>query len=97
MRIKEVLRERGNTEDEIAKRLGNNRVCVSRLLNEKNDMRVSTAEKFAEAIGCSVGELFEAEKDVEFAAFVRFKGIHYTADTLEEFEKVVEEIRSITK
>ena len=97
MRIKEVLRERGITQDEIAKRLGINRVSVSRLLNEKNDMRVSTAEKFAEAIGCSVGELFEAEKDVEFAAFIRFKGIHYTADTLEEFEKIAEEIKSITK
>lgn len=97
MRIKEVLRERGITQDEIAKRLGINRVSVSRLLNDKNDMRVSTAEKFAVAIGCSVGELFEERKDVEFAAFVRFKGIHYTADTLEEFEKVVEEIKSITK
>lgn len=97
MRIKEVLRERGITQDEIAKRLGINRVSVSRLLNEKNDMRVSTAEKFAEAIGCSVGELFEAEKDVEFVAFVRFKGIHYTADSLEEFNTIVEEIRSITK
>ena len=97
MRIKEVLRERGITQDEIAKRLGINRVSVSRLLNEKNDMRVSTAEKFAEAIGCSVVELFEAEKDVEFAAFIRFKGIHYTADSLEEFNNIVEEIKSITK
>ena len=97
MRIKEVLRERGITQDEIAKRIGINRVSVSRLLNEKNDMRVSTAEKFAEAIGCSVGELFEAEKDVDFAAFIRFKGIHYTADTLEEFLKQVEEIKTIAR
>lgn len=96
MRIKEVLKRYGITQDEIAKRLGINRVSVNRLLNDKNDMRVSTAEKFAAAIGCRIGELFEEDKDTDFAAFVRFNGIHYTADTLEEFNTIVEEIRSVT-
>lgn len=97
MRIKEVLKRYGITQDEIAKRLGINRVSVNRLLNDKNDMRVSTAEKFAAAIGCRIGELFEEEKDSDFAAFVRFKGIHYTADSLEEFNTIVDEIKSISK
>lgn len=96
MRIKEVLKRYGITQDEIAKRLGINRVSVNRLLNDKNDMRVSTAEKFAAAIGCRIGELFEEDKDTDFAAFVRYNGIHYTADTLEEFNTIVEEIKSIT-
>lgn len=97
MRIKEVLKRYGITQDEIAKRLGINRVSVNRLLNDKNDMRVSTAEKFAAAIGCRIGELFEEEKDTDFAAFVRYKGIHYTADTLEELLKQVEEIKTIAR
>lgn len=97
MRIKEVLRERGITQDEIAKRLGINRVSVSRLLNDKNDMRVSTAEKFAAAIGCKVGELFEEEKDMDFAAFVRYKGRHYNADTLEELKEIIENITNMSK
>ena len=33
----------------------------------------------------------------EFAAFVRYKGIHYTADTLDEFFKQVEEIKTIAR
>lgn len=97
MRIKEVLKRYGITQDEIAKRLGINRVSVNRLLNDKNDMRVSTAEKFAAAIGCRIGELFEEDKDTDFAAFIRFNGIHYTADTLEEFNIIVEEIKSISR
>lgn len=97
MRIKEVLKRYGITQDEIAKRLGINRVSVNRLLNDKNDMRVSTAEKFAAAIGCRIGELFEEDKDTDFAAFIRFNGIHYTADSLEEFNTIVEEIKSISK
>lgn len=97
MRIKEVLRKHAITQDEIAKRLGINRVSVNRLLNDKNDMRVSTAEKFAAAIGCRIGELFEEEKDMDFAAFVRYKGRHYNADTLDELKEIIENIKKGSK
>lgn len=59
MRYKEVLEKYGLTQIELADRLGINRVSVSRLLSDKNDMRTSTLIKIANAIGCSVGELFE--------------------------------------
>lgn len=59
MRYKEVLEKYGITQIELAERLGINRVSVSRLLSDKNDMRTSTLIKIAKAIGCSVGELFD--------------------------------------
>ena len=89
------MKRYGITQDEIATRLGINRVSVSRLLSDKNDMRVSTAQKFADAIGCKVAELFEEQTD--FASYVRYNGIHYTADTLDEFFQQVEEIKAIAK
>lgn len=95
MRIKEVMKRYGITQDEIATRLGINRVSVNRLLSDKNDMRVSTAQKFADAIGCKVAELFEEQTD--FASYVRYKGIHYTADNLDEFFKQVDELKIIAK
>lgn len=95
MRIKEVMKRYGITQDEVATRLGINRVSVSRLLSDKNDMRVSTAQKFADAIGCKVAELFEEQTD--FASYVRYNGIHYTADTLDEFFKQVDELKAIAK
>lgn len=58
MRYKEVLNKYGVTQIELAERLGINRVSVSRLLSEKNDMRASTLERIAKAIGCEVGEFF---------------------------------------
>lgn len=61
MRYKEVLEKYGVTQIELAERLGINRVSVSRLLSEKNDMRTSTLIKIANAIGCQVGELFDNE------------------------------------
>ena len=95
MRIKEVMKRYGITQEEIAKRLDINRVSVNRLLSDKNDMRVSTAQKFADAIGCKVAELFEEQTD--FASYIRYKGIHYTADTLDEFFKQVDEIKTIAR
>lgn len=89
------MKRYGITQDEVATRLGINRVSVNRLLSDKNDMRVSTAQKFADAIGCKVAELFEEQTD--FASYVRYKGIHYTADSLDEFFQQVDEIKAIAK
>lgn len=58
MHIKETLKQRGLTQNELAERLGINRVSLSRILSNKNDMRVSTIIKIADAIGCDVSEFF---------------------------------------
>lgn len=46
---------------------------------------------------CKVTELFEEGKKSDFAAFVRFKGIHYVSDNLKDFFNQVEEIKLIAK
>ena len=58
LQIKETLKQRGLTQNELAERLGINRVSLCRLLSDKNDMRFSTMKKIAEAIGCDVAEFF---------------------------------------
>lgn len=58
MHIKEVLKQRGLKQNDLAVRLGINRVSLSRLLSDKNDMRMSTIKKIADAIGCDVTEFF---------------------------------------
>lgn len=68
MRYKEVLKKYGMSQTELADRLGINRVSVSRLLSEKNDMRASTIEKIAKAIGCTSGELFDDVTDTATAS-----------------------------
>ena len=56
--IKEALKKRGLKQIDLAERLGINRVSLSRLLSDKNDMRFSTIKKIADAIGCDVAEFF---------------------------------------
>ena len=58
LQIKETLKKRGLKQNELAERLGINRVSLSRLLSDKNDMRISTIKKIADAIGCDVSEFF---------------------------------------
>ena len=58
MHIKETLKQRGLKQNDLADRLGINRVSLSRLLSDKNDMRISTIKKIADAIGCDVAEFF---------------------------------------
>lgn len=58
LKIKEALKKRGLKQNDLADRLGINRVSLSRLLSDKNDMRISTIKKIADAIGCDVAEFF---------------------------------------
>ena len=62
MHIKETLKQRGLKQNDLAERLGINRVSLSRLLSDKNDMRISTIKKIADAIGCDVAEFFAPEE-----------------------------------
>ena len=71
MRFKDVLNKYGVTQQDLADRMGMNRVSVSRLLSEKNDLRISTIEKIANAIGCPVAELFgEQNKEDAMSDFI---------------------------
>ena len=65
LQIKETLKQRGLKQNELADRLGINRVSLCRLLSDKNDMRISTMKKIADAIGCDVAEFFAPEEKAE--------------------------------
>ena len=65
MHIKEALKKRGLKQNDLAERLGINRVSLSRLLSDKNDMRISTIKKIADAIGCDVAEFFTPAEPAE--------------------------------
>ena len=65
LHIKETLKQKGLKQNELAERLGINRVSLSRILSNKNDMRISTIQKIADAIGCDVAEFFTPEDKEE--------------------------------
>lgn len=97
MRFKDIFIKYGVTQQDLADRMGMNRVSVSRLLSEKNDLRISTIEKIANAIGCPMAELFEISKKDNTSAFIALikqGGELYSASSIEEARGVLDKLES---
>lgn len=60
LRIKEIIKERGITVQNLAERMGITRVGLSQHIN--GNPSVEVLERIASAIGCPVTELFEQPK-----------------------------------
>ena len=99
MRFKDVLNKYGVTQQDLADRMGMNRVSVSRLLSEKNDLRISTIEKIANTIGCPVAELFDKQNKVDamsdFIALIKQGGELYSASSITEARDVLDKLESV--
>lgn len=98
MRFKDVLNKYGVTQQDLADRMGMNRVSVSRLLSEKNDLRISTIEKIANAIGCPVAELFDKQNKEDaisdFIALIKRGGELYSASSIAEARDVLDKLEN---
>lgn len=98
MDIKRVLAARGITQIELAEKLGINRVSVSRLLSDANDMRESTMTKIADAIGVPVWQFFLAPDELpnqnssDFLAMVKDGDAMYCVRSKEEFKALAKKI-----
>ena len=101
--LKEILKEKRVTSKELAERLGVTSVTISYIVTNKTtpslEMLCGIAKELNVKLSTLLGEepLRLVDDSKEFAAFIRYKGIHYTADTLDEFFKQVEELRAISK
>lgn len=96
-RIEDILKEKNLTKSYLADKLGFARQNFNAMFKNPTLQRLEDA---ANILNVSVAELLDEDthnKCSDFVAFVRFKGIHYTADTLEEFLKQVEEIKTIAR
>lgn len=103
LNIKEVLREKGVMSKDLADYLGITTVAMSKIINNKTTPSLGTLARIAKYLNMKLSTLLGEEplkvvdSSGEFAAFVRCNGKHYTADTMEELEKIVDEIRAIAK
>ena len=85
MDIKGKIKEKGFSMVSVAKEMGITRETL--YANISGNTTYKTMRKVADVIGCDISEFFEDEegKKGDFASYIRYKGIHYTADTLDEF------------
>ena len=95
LRIKECLKEHNMKQIELADKMGIKPISLSQMLARKK-FGIDRLEEMANIIGCEVSELFAKRQDStsDFAAYIRYKGIHFTADSIEEFAKIAGEVLS---
>ena len=61
-RIKELIKEKGYTQQELAEKLGMSRVGLTQLVNGKPSY--PTLEKIADALGVEMWELFKSKNEI---------------------------------
>lgn len=96
-RIKELIKERGYTQQELADKMEMTRVGLNQLVN--GNPSYPTLERFARVLNVPMWELFATRDEVigeELTALVYHKGAHYRATTLEELRGIVEELERAT-
>lgn len=97
LRVKECCKEHNILMSELATKMGYEQVTSLNQLLRRRKIGLDKLELMASIIGCKVSELFEEDKTSDFAAYVRCKGIHFYANNIDEFDKMVEEVRTIAR
>lgn len=97
LRIKECCKTHNVLMSELATKMGYEQVTSLNQLLRRRKIGLDKLEQMASIIGCKVTELFEEEDKDDFSAYVRCKGIHFYADSIDEFDKIVEEVNTIAK
>ena len=95
MRIKEILKEKGMTLQELADKIDVSRQALSRQVAGK--LLVDKAEEIACMLDVPMWQLFVSPEEVagsgDFVAFIKSGIKTYHANSLSELEKIVQEIK----
>ena len=97
-RIKEIMHTKGMNNVILAEKMGVSKQAAGKMINAES-LTTATLEKISLALDVPIWQLFISPEDAagedssDFCAFIRWKGIHYTADTEDEFWRIVDELR----
>ena len=103
LKLKEILKDKGVTSKELAEQLGVTSVTISYIVTNKTTPSLDMLSRIASALNVKISTLLGEEplrvvdNSKDFASYIRYKGIHYTADTIEELMQQVDEIRAIAR
>ena len=75
-RIKDILKEKGLTQKELAERMGKAPQYINNVVNGGRDASINTLEKIAESLNVPIAELFEKRPEPTFTCPHCGKEIH---------------------
>lgn len=91
LRIKEILKNKNITQEELAKNIGVTRSSFIKTIN--GNPTLDTLKKIADALGVTVPELFAPQSESDFTALIDYKGELKRFNSLSELESFVAKIK----
>jgi transcriptional regulator with XRE-family HTH domain len=88
LRVKEIIKEKGLTMQEVSDKLGIVRDTLTRQIN--GNPTLDTLTKIADALGVSVPELFFPQSSGNFTALIDNDGQLIRFNTIEELKKYLQ-------
>lgn len=89
LKIKEIIKSKGETIQSIAEIIGINRVSLTNSIN--GNPTLETLEKIAEALGVKITDLFEDASGT--IGVIRHNDKSYEINSIHDIERVLEEIK----
>ncbi len=91
LRIKEIIKEKRITIQDLADVIGINRVTLSNSIN--GNPTVETLQKIATALNVEIWELFTSSTNTnELTALIDYKGVLYRFDNIESLKEFVKDL-----
>lgn len=93
LRIKEVIKAKGTSVQDLAEKMGISRVGLSQHIN--GNPSVEVLERIAEALNVEVPELFDYCNKDGLIGIVRYNGKPYEINSIEDIKNLLKEIESV--
>lgn len=90
LRVKDIIKEKGLTMQEVSDRIGIVRDTLTRQIN--GNPTVETLQRIADALEVTVPELFTSQSSSDFTALIDFKGELKRFNSVDELKRFLESI-----
>lgn len=94
MRIKELLKEKGMTQQNLADRMNVSLSAIKQMVSAES-ITTATLEKIAKALDVPLWQLFaspEETKGEDLIALIQYKSDYYKATSVDELKKIIFQI-----
>ena len=91
LRVKEILKERGITQKELADKLSMTEVGLSKSINDGGNPPLKKLEDIASILNVDFIELFVPKKDGT-SGYIEHRGTIYKINSIEDIKRMLEEI-----
>lgn len=90
LRVKDIIKEKGLTMQEVSDRIGIVRDTLTRQIN--GNPTVETLQRIADALEVTVPELFTSQSSSDFTALIDYKGELKRFNSVDELKRFLESI-----